>query len=133
MCADCQIYSQNGKPALFRFYLQNRSRNAEVSVDSPLAGTVISGQNAEWIMERPTLNNSAFVLLAHYNTTRFQSGEALWASPLTGKPVVSTIDNFPGLNLTMTNDHGASLSVAQDLGSDALGSNTMEFTWIAPQ
>jgi hypothetical protein len=41
---------------------------------------------------------------------------------------VSTIDNFPGVNLTMTNQQGRALSIAKDLGS-----NTMEFTWVAPK
>lgn len=87
-------------------YLTNQSSGVSTtfSITAP-KGTTLTGNSAEWVVERPTINGS----VAHLTDTKvvyFDEGIA----GLSGTPF-TIIDLNAGMPVTMTGSGGASLSV----------------------
>jgi hypothetical protein len=125
----CSINKDDhGNQVSFSFYIKNVSEhNFEWDVETPLSGTVIPGNSAEWVMERPTVNGS-ISFLAQYQT--FQMENAKGVSHKYGGPMFVPYSQDENMQITMINDSNQTLSTVTENPSDAAA---MVFTWQAPK
>jgi hypothetical protein len=80
-------------------------------------GTVFNGHQAEWVMERPTVNGSLSSLADYYAAQIFDA----WAYDFADNAHYYTSDT--STNITMYNGNDELSSVAP------VNSMTMQFTW----
>jgi hypothetical protein len=88
---------------------------------TPPSGTVFTGSSAEWIMERPTIDG-ALPDLSNYGVAMMFNA---WAQRSDGT-VMNPSGNPSSLQMTMTNNAGATLSSVSRLSDSA-----MVFNWLA--
>jgi hypothetical protein len=99
------------------FYVHNLTTGEATEFETCLCGTVFLGREAEWIMERPLVNN-ALPALADYIAAVTSSAYAeTVAGPWT------TYQPSSHINITMTNGSDILSTVQQD------GSTSMLFLW----
>jgi hypothetical protein len=99
------------------FYVHNLTTGEATEFETCLCGTVFLGREAEWIMERPTVNK-VLPALADYGAAITSSAYAeTVAGPWT------TYQPSSHINITMTNGSDILSTVQQD------GSTSMYFLW----
>jgi hypothetical protein len=89
------------------FVIENITRNETVSVTTPYGSTIVKASEAEWIMERPSVNNN-FTDLAQYITASISSaivtiGHSGNVCTYDGTRISGTIGNLESLQITMKN------------------------------
>jgi hypothetical protein len=89
------------------FVIENITRNETVSVTTPYGNTIVKATDAEWIMERPTVNNN-FTDLAQYITASMYYaiatiGHGGNVCTYDGTRISGTIGNLESLQITMKN------------------------------
>lgn len=89
--------NQNGGYGLF--YVHNLTTGQATEFETPLSGTYFNGREAEWIMERPTVNGS-LPNLANYVAAVTTSA---WAETVSGP--WTTYSPSSHINITMVNNY----------------------------
>jgi Peptidase A4 family len=87
------------------FVIANNTNNEVVSVRTPYGNTVVYGNEAGWIMERPKVNN-VFTDLAQYMMAPMYyafAGAGGLAFDYQGSEVQARVPNLESLQLTMKN------------------------------
>jgi hypothetical protein len=116
----------NGKGSWAWAYLVDSTQRAAVSVRTPLSGTHFSGKSAEWIMERPLVNNVP-AILSDFNGVSMTDAYAYYrkktAEPRVPAQTASTTKLALHNEYVNGNDNNL-LSEAQ-----AFGSSWLYFTW----
>jgi hypothetical protein len=99
------------------FYVHNLSTGEATEFETCLCGTVFLGREAEWIMERPLVNNALPALADYIAAVTTSAYAETVAGPWT------TYSPSSHINITMTNGGDTLSTVQQD------GSTAMLFLW----
>jgi Peptidase A4 family/Repeat of unknown function (DUF346) len=113
----------NGMGNFGEFYLKNFTEGWSTKQRLEIGYGATTGQEAEWIMERPTIDQSLSAL-ANYGTAQFADTSA--ASPSTGAVGYVCCDST-GLQLNMTSDGTSTGNLLSSASSP--NSTTVDLTW----
>jgi peptidase A4-like protein len=104
------------------FYLKNMTTGKTTTTIAPRGSTIVSGNEAEWVIERTTLVGEPLPGLANYGSCVVAGVSAHDAN--TGMYVA--YQRVPNVNITMVAADGTALSQV-----GATGASSMEFVWKA--